>query len=66
MSDKVKSILYGVFCLVMAGVWFFALEGWELMLFHIIPLNNVVAGILFAILGVVSLVGAFSNKESQE
>lgn len=66
MSEKVKSILYGVFCLVMSCVWFFFLEDWELLLFHIIPLNNVVAGIIFAVIGVVCLIGAFGNNEDGE
>ena len=46
MKEKIKNILFGIFALVMAFVWFFALQDWQLMLFHIIPLNNVVAGIL--------------------
>ena len=63
MSEKVKKILYGVFCLIFSGVWFFALQDWNLMLFHIIPLNNVVAGILFAVIGVIALVKGFLRKD---
>ena len=63
MKEKTKSILFGIFALVMAFVWFFALQDWQLMLFHIIPLNNVVAGILFAVIGVIALVRGFLRKD---
>ena len=63
MKEKIKNILFGIFALVMAFVWFFALQDWQLMLFHIIPLNNVVAGILFAVIGVIALVKGFLRKE---
>ena len=63
MKEKTKSILFGIFALVMAFVWFFALQDWQLMLFHIIPLNNVVAGILFAVIGVIALVRGFIRKD---
>lgn len=66
MKKKVKNILYGVLCLVMAAVWFFALKDWELLLFHVIPLNNVVAGILFAVFGVLSLIVAFAGKDKED
>ena len=59
MKEKIKNILFGIFALVMAFVLFFALQDWQLMLFHIIPLNNVVAGILFAVIGVIALVKVF-------
>ena len=63
MKEKTKNILFGIFALVMAFVWFFALQDWQLMLFHIIPLNNVVAGILFAVIGVIALVKGFLRKD---
>ena len=63
MKEKIKNILFGIFALVMAFVWFFALQDWQLMLFHIIPLNNVVAGILFAVIGVIALVRGFIRKD---
>ena len=63
MKEKIKNILFGIFALVMAFVWFFALQDWQLMLFHIIPLNNVVAGILFAMIGVIALVKGFLRKD---
>jgi hypothetical protein len=63
MKEKIKNILFGIFALVMAFVWFFALQDWQLMLFHIIPLNNVVAGILFAVIGVIALVRGFLRKD---
>lgn len=63
MKEKTKNILFGIFALVMAFVWFFALQDWQLMLFHIIPLNNVVAGILFAVIGVIALVKGFIRKD---
>lgn len=63
MKEKIKNILFGIFALVMAFVWFFALQDWQLMLFHIIPLNNVVAGILFAVIGVIALVKGFIRKD---
>lgn len=63
MKEKIKNILFGIFALVMAFVWFFALQDWQLMLFHIIPLNNVVAGILFAVIGVIALVKGFLRKD---
>ena len=63
MKENTKNILFGIFALVMAFVWFFALQDWQLMLFHIIPLNNVVAGILFAVSGVIALVKGFLRKD---
>ena len=63
MKEKTKNILFGIFALIMAFVWFFALQDWQLMLFHIIPLNNVVAGILFAVIGVIALVRGFLRKD---
>lgn len=66
MKKKAKNILYGVLCLAMAAVWFFALEDWELLLFHVIPLNNVVAGIIFALFGVISLIVAFAGKDKED
>lgn len=66
MSEKVKSILYAVVCFVVAAVWFFFLEDWELLLFHFIPLNNVVAGIGFAIIGGLCLIGAFADNDGDK
>lgn len=43
----------------MSGVWFVALRDWQLTLFPVIPLSNVVAGILFAVIGMTSPVVFF-------
>ena len=63
MKEKIKNILFGIFALVMAFVWIFALQDWQLLLFHVIPVNNIVAGIIFAVIGVVSLLKAFLKKK---
>ena len=36
------------------------------MLFRVIPINNVVAGIFFALAGVISLFDAFADKKKDE
>lgn len=66
MKEKTKRIVVGILCLVLAVVWFVALSDWQLMLFHVIPFNNVVAGILFAVIGAINLVGAFVGKDKKE
>jgi hypothetical protein len=63
MSEKVKTILWSVFCLGFSVAWFTVLTDFRLMLFHVIPINNVVAGIAFAICGVIGLLLAFSMKK---
>ncbi len=66
MKEKTKSILFGIFALVFSVIWFTALSDWELLLFHIIPLNNVVAGIIFAVIGIFSLIGAFGSDDKKD
>ena len=63
MKENVKSIIFGIFALIFGGVWIFALQDWELMLFHVIPINNIVAGIIFAVIGVICLLGGLINKK---
>ncbi len=63
MKENVKSIIFGIFALIFGGVWIFALQDWELMLFHVIPINNVLAGIIFAVIGVICLLGGLINKK---
>ena len=66
MKEKTKSILFGIFALIFSVVWFTALTDWELVLFYFIPLNNIVAGIIFAIIGVVCLLGAFVSDDKKK
>ena len=66
MSKKVKDIIAGIFCLTFAVAWFTVLSDWQLMLFRVIPINNVVAGIFFALAGVISLFDAFADKKKDE
>ena len=63
MKENVKSIIFGIFALIFGGVWIFALQDWELKLFHVIPINNVLAGIIFAVIGVICLLGGLINKK---
>ena len=66
MKEKTKSILFGIFALAFSVAWFTIYRDWELLLFHFIPLNNVVAGIIFAIIGVISLFGAFGSDKKND
>ena len=63
MSEKVKFILFGVFCLGFSAAWFTVLTDFRLMLFHVIPINNVVAGIGFGIVGLLGLWMGLSMKK---
>lgn len=66
MKEKTKGILFGIFALALSVAWFTVYRDWELLLFHFIPLNNVVAGIIFAIVGVLSLIGAFGSDDKKD
>ncbi len=66
MSEKVKTILWSVLCLGFSVAWFTVLTDFRLMLFHVIPINNVVAGVAFAIFGVIGLWVAFSMKKEDD
>lgn len=63
MSEKVKTILWSVFCLGFSVAWFTVLTDFQLMLFHVIPINNVVAGVFFALAGVIGLWMGLSMKK---
>lgn len=63
MSEKVKTILWSVFCLGFSAAWFTVLTDFQLMLFHVIPINNVVAGVAFAIFGAIGLWMGLSMKK---
>lgn len=66
MKEKTKGILFGIFALAFSVAWFTVYRDWELVLFHVVPLNNVVAGIIFAIIGVLSLIGAFGSDDKKD
>lgn len=66
MSEKVKTILWGVFCLGFSVAWFTVLTDFQLMLFHVIPINNVVAGIGFGIVGLIGLWMGLSMKKEDK
>lgn len=66
MKTKTKNILFGIFALAFSVAWFTVYKDWELRLFYIIPLNNVIAGIIFAVIGVFSLIGAFSSDDKKD
>lgn len=66
MSEKVKFILFGVFCLGFSAAWFTVLSDWQIILFHMIPINNVVGGIGFGIVGLLGLWMGLSMKKEDE
>lgn len=65
-NKKSNPIVYGIFCLVFAAIWLFALSDWELLLFHVIPINNVVAGVIFGVIGIISLITGFLQKKKEK